>query len=288
MSTSAKIGIVEKDLNTSFTNYINNNFTVEHLSKYTLDTEAFINNIDILFIHNYNSFFNNIIEQSIKSSKHIYIHHFDIHDLQLIHFWLQLSFESQSYVHIGTQPYYYNFYKLLKQHITSPKYIEINNLHNSSDFLICNLMQHDISFVQHIIQADLKNVSVGGLTKVEKNPDIANARLEYNNACTANLTVSKIALHQEYSITIFQKENTIKVDFNKRKIEITSQGNKSTIAINKADEQLQLVENLSHFIVNAKQKSVWYNSLDIYYENLQIALDISHKIERMSGFLISR
>jgi predicted dehydrogenase len=48
--------------------------------------------------------------------------------------------------------------------------------------------------------------------------DIANARLEFENGCVANITASRISLKSERRMRIFQNDSYLNVDFQDRKI----------------------------------------------------------------------
>jgi predicted dehydrogenase len=48
--------------------------------------------------------------------------------------------------------------------------------------------------------------------------DIANARLEFENGCVANVTTSRVSMKNQRKIRLFQKNAYIAVDFSKREI----------------------------------------------------------------------
>jgi predicted dehydrogenase len=56
------------------------------------------------------------------------------------------------------------------------------------------------------------------------NIDIANARIEFENGCVANLTASRISLKSERRMRIFQNDSYLNVDFQERKIVRLSKG----------------------------------------------------------------
>ena len=51
-------------------------------------------------------------------------------------------------------------------------------------------------------------------------PDIANARIEFDNGCVANLTASRISLKNMRKSRFFQRDAYIAVDFLKKKTDI--------------------------------------------------------------------
>lgn len=55
-------------------------------------------------------------------------------------------------------------------------------------------MIHDIDIILHIVKSNVKRVSASGVKVISNQPDIANARLEFDNGCVANLTASRISM----------------------------------------------------------------------------------------------
>jgi predicted dehydrogenase len=53
---------------------------------------------------------------------------------------------------------------------------------------------------------------------VSEHVDIANARLEFESGCVANITASRISTKNERKIRLFQRDAYVSVDFSKREI----------------------------------------------------------------------
>lgn len=107
----------------------------------------------------------------------------------------------------------------------NPMFIETHRL---SEFpargtdvsVILDLMIHDIDIVLHIVKSPVKRISASGVAVISQSPDIANARIEFDNGCVANLTSSRISLKKMRKTRIFQKDAYISVDFLEKKTEI--------------------------------------------------------------------
>jgi hypothetical protein len=79
--------------------------------------------------------------------------------------------------------------------------------------VILDLMIHDIDIVLSIVKSNIKKISASGVPIVSDTPDIANARLEFNNGCVANLTASRISMKNMRKTRIFQHDAYISIDF---------------------------------------------------------------------------
>ena len=113
----------------------------------------------------------------------------------------------------------------VKDKIKNPMFIETHRL---SEFnprgtdvpVVLDLMIHDIDIILSVVHSKVKNVHASGVTVISDTPDIANARLEFENGCVANLTASRISMKNMRKSRFFQKNAYISVDFLEKKCEV--------------------------------------------------------------------
>ncbi|HHM20516.1 MAG TPA: Gfo/Idh/MocA family oxidoreductase [Bacteroidetes bacterium] len=86
--------------------------------------------------------------------------------------------------------------------------------------VVLDLMIHDIDIVLHLIQSPVKAIHANGVAVVSTTPDIANARIEFENGCVANLTASRISMKQMRKIRLFQKDAYLSLDFLKKETRV--------------------------------------------------------------------
>jgi predicted dehydrogenase len=86
--------------------------------------------------------------------------------------------------------------------------------------VILDLMIHDIDIVLSVVKSNTKKISASGVAVVSDTPDIANARIEFDNGCVANLTASRISLKNMRKSRFFQRDAYISVDFLKKELEV--------------------------------------------------------------------
>lgn len=86
--------------------------------------------------------------------------------------------------------------------------------------VILDLMIHDLDIVLSIVKSGIHKISASGVSVVSDTPDIANARIEFDNGCVANLTASRISMKNMRKSRIFQRDAYISVDFLDKKTEI--------------------------------------------------------------------
>ena len=78
--------------------------------------------------------------------------------------------------------------------------------------VVLDLMIHDIDIVLDMVKMPVVSVSAVGIPVVTDEVDIANARLEFEGGCVANLTASRISQKKMRKIRTFQKKAYISMD----------------------------------------------------------------------------
>ena len=116
-------------------------------------------------------------------------------------------------------------YIAVKDDINSPMFIETHRLaefnpRGTDVPVVLDLMIHDIDIILSVVKSKVKSVSASGVAVISDTPDIANARLEFENGCVANLTASRISLKKMRKARFFQKDAYISVDFLEKKCEV--------------------------------------------------------------------
>jgi predicted dehydrogenase len=109
--------------------------------------------------------------------------------------------------------------------IHQPRFIETHRLapfnpRGTDVSVVLDLMIHDIDIVLSVTGANVRRISASGVAVLSETPDIANARLELDNGCVANLTASRISLKGMRKSRFFQRDAYISVDFLARESEI--------------------------------------------------------------------
>lgn len=113
----------------------------------------------------------------------------------------------------------------VKNDIHSPMFIETHRLaefnpRGTDVPVVLDLMIHDIDIILSVVKSKVKHISASGVAVISDTPDIANARIEFENGCVANLTASRISLKNMRKTRFFQKDAYISVDFLEKKCEV--------------------------------------------------------------------
>jgi predicted dehydrogenase len=109
--------------------------------------------------------------------------------------------------------------------IDNPMFIETHRLaefnpRGTDVPVVLDLMIHDIDIILSVVKSKVKNIHASGISVISETPDIANARIEFENGCVANLTASRISMKNMRKTRFFQKDAYISVNFLSKESEI--------------------------------------------------------------------
>lgn len=100
----------------------------------------------------------------------------------------------------------------------APKFIEAHRLaafnpRGADVAVIHDLMIHDLDLILNWVKASVKRVDASGVAVISETPDIANARLSFEDGCVANVTASRISQRKMRKMRLFQEDAYISLDF---------------------------------------------------------------------------
>lgn len=163
--------------------------------------------------------------KAIKSNTHVFIekpitqNHFEAEKL------LKLAHEAKVKVQVGHVERFNPAFIKASHYIQNPLFIETHRLaefnpRGTDVSVVLDLMIHDIDIMLKVVGSTVKNVHASGVNIISDSPDIANARIEFNNGCVCNLTASRMSLKSMRKTRIFQKDAYISIDLLQKQTEI--------------------------------------------------------------------
>lgn len=90
--------------------------------------------------------------------------------------------------------------------------LSIYNPRGTDVAVVLDLMIHDIDIILDMVKKPVLSVNAVGVSVVSDEIDIANARIEFEGGCVANLTASRISQKKMRKLRIFQKNAYISMD----------------------------------------------------------------------------
>lgn len=182
------------------------------------DAESLISSCDIVDIVTPTISHFDCASKAIKSGKHVFIEKPLTTTMYEARKLIDLACEADVKVQVGHVERFNPAFIAAQPYFSRVMFIETHRLSQfnprGTDVpVILDLMIHDIDIVLHVVKSSVKRISASGVSVVSDSPDIANARIEFNNGCVANLTASRISMKNMRKSRFFQKDGYLSVDF---------------------------------------------------------------------------
>ena len=135
----------------------------------------------------------------------------------------------------------------LEPYNITPLFIESHRLaqfnpRGSDVAVVLDLMIHDIDLILSLVKSKVTRIDANGIAVISDTPDIANARLQFENGCVANVTASRISQNKMRKMRLFQRDAYISIDFAQglaevfRLVDEQTPNVKSTMMLGKIDQ----------------------------------------------------
>ena len=239
------------------------------------EIDSLINLIDAVVIVSPTTTHFEIAKKCIKKGKHIFVEKPLTTNSKEARIINKLAKKVNIIGQVGFVERYNQAFISCREFIDKPKFIESHRL---SDFnprgtdvsVIMDLMIHDIDIILNINQSKVKKIDASGVSIISSTPDIANARIEFENGCIANLTSSRISLKKMRKTRIFQDNAYISINFLEKDFQVVKIRDKH----NNDNENSLVIKN------NLGQEKV------IFFENPEIN-EINSIEEELNDFFYS-
>ena len=207
-------------------------------------------------------------------------------------------------VQVGHVEHFNPVMSFLEKQADHPQYITAERLapyqtRGTEVGVVLDLMIHDIGIVLALVKSPIRRIDSVGINVLSKTEDIANARIEFENGCVANLSASRMSLKKNREIRIFQDNAYLSLDFMnqkghlvkksdliayglKLKVGLAKAGDASSIPVNDIpiEKGEPLAIELAHFVesvAGAKQPKV---GAALGKSALEVAITITDQIRK--------
>ena len=164
-------------------------------------------------------------KKAIEKQRHVFIEKPITNTLEEARELLELQKKYRVKGQVGHVERFNPAFMAVKNGIRQPMFIEAHRLaefnpRGTDVPVVLDLMIHDIDAILSVVDSEVKQINASGVAVISNSPDIANARIEFENGCVANLTASRISLKNMRKSRFFQRDAYISVDFLEKKVEV--------------------------------------------------------------------
>ena len=225
--------------------------------------EALIEASDMVDVVTPTTFHYECAKKVITAGKHLFIEKPITNTVEEAEELLALAKKHNVLGQVGHVERFNPAFMSVHESIQKPMFIEAHRLaefnpRGTDVPVVLDLMIHDIDAILSVVKSPVKNVSASGVSVISETPDIANARIEFENGCVANLTASRISLKNMRKARFFQKDAYISVDFLEKKVEVV----KMKDAPETPDDFAMILQN-----AEGVQKQIYFDNPDVPSNN---------------------
>jgi predicted dehydrogenase len=207
-------------------------------------------------------------------------------------------------VQVGHVEHFNPVMAFLEKEADRPQYITAERLapyqvRGTEVGVVLDLMIHDIGIVLALVKSPIAKIDSVGINVLSKTEDIANARIQFENGCVANLSASRMSLRKSREVRIFQDNAYLSLDFMNqsghlvRKSDIIAFGLKMKVGLVKAGDTSSvpvhqipiekgepLALELAHFVDSVARRRQPKVGAELGRSALEVAIAITDQIRR--------
>lgn len=188
-------------------------------------SDELIDAVDVVDIVTPTLFHYDLAKKAIEKGKHIFVEKPITQTVVQAQELIELAKKHNVLGQVGHVERFNPAFLAVKKHLKNCMFVETHRL---SEFnprgtdvpVVLDLMIHDIDTVLSVVDSPIKSIVASGVSTISETPDIANARISFENGCVANLTASRISLKKMRKARFFQKDAYISVDYLDKKVEV--------------------------------------------------------------------
>ena len=204
-----------------------------------------------------------VAKKVISAKKHLFIEKPITNTYEEAEELIKMASENGVKGQVGHVERFNPAFRSVVDRIENPMFIEAHRLaefnpRGTDVPVVLDLMIHDIDAILSVVKSEVKSINASGVSVISDTPDIANARIEFENGCVANLTASRISMKNMRKSRFFQRDAYISVDFLEKKCEVV----KMKDAPAEPDEFAMILQN-----AEGVKKQIYYDNPSVSPNN---------------------
>jgi predicted dehydrogenase len=192
-----------------------------HGARVFCTADELLQHIDVVSVATPTSGHYAITKACLQAGKHVLVEKPIAVTPSEAHELVQLAKERGCCLQVGHSERFNPVMALMRPHIGRPLFIECHRLSSFSERgtdvdVVLDLMIHDLDLVLSFNPGPIEEVRAAGVTVLSTSIDIANARIQFQSGCVANLTSSRVSTNKMRRLRLFQQNNYVSMDFQTR------------------------------------------------------------------------
>ena len=162
-----------------------------------------------------------VVQACLNAGKHVLVEKPIAITLEEAQELVQLAKQRGCCLQVGHSERFNPIMAIMRPFIGQPVFIECHRLSSFSERgidvdVVLDLMIHDLDLVLSLNPGPVEEVRAAGVAVLSSSIDIANARIQFQSGCVANLTSSRVSTNKMRRLRLFQRDNYLSIDFQTR------------------------------------------------------------------------
>ena len=189
------------------------------------DVDALIASCDAVTIATPTTTHAEVATKAITQGRHVFIEKPITHSVDEANALCCLAARQGVMIQVGHIERFNPAILALEKYEIKPMFVESHRLaqfnpRGTDVAVVLDLMIHDIDIILSFVRSPVARVDANGVAVVSDSVDIANARLQFENGCIANVTASRISQRRMRKMRLFQRNAYISIDFSEGQSEV--------------------------------------------------------------------
>lgn len=207
-----------------------NEVALKYKVKPFASVDELLNDVDAVSIATVTTTHFEVAKQALQAGKHVLIEKPITSTLAEADELISLAKQKNVLIQVGHIERFNPAIVSLESYQLKPMFIESHRLaqfnpRGTDVAVVLDLMIHDIDIILSLVNSPVKQIDANGVAVVSDTPDIANARLQFENGCVANVTASRISRNKMRKMRMFQHNAYIAIDFQQGSADVFRLGN---------------------------------------------------------------
>ena len=142
---------------------------------------------------------------------------------------MELAARQRCVVQVGHIERFNAVIPTLLEYLSKPSLIEARRIvplqvRGTDVNVVLDLMIHDLDLVCSLVQRPVQELQASGACVLSPQPDVAHARLLFDNGCVANFTASRLSQVGERQLRVYQADNLLEANLQRADLTIYQNG----------------------------------------------------------------
>jgi predicted dehydrogenase len=187
--------------------------------------DALLADVDAVTIATTTTAHHEVARKGLEMGKHLFIEKPITHTIEEADALCRLAKDRKLMVQVGHIERFNPAILALEKYEIKPMFVESHRLaqfnpRGTDVAVVLDLMIHDIDIILSFVNSPVRHIDANGVAVVSDSIDIANARIQFENGCVANVTASRISQRKMRKMRLFQRNEYISIDFSEGLAEV--------------------------------------------------------------------